>query len=230
MKLAGLLGGTSWPSTIAYYRQLNEAVSARLGERHSANLVLRSIDFHEIRTCYEGKWDEIPALLQKHMEELASYAPDCIVICNNALHKAYDGIEHKLRLPMPIIHIAKETGLHLQKTNAKRILLLGTKLVMEDKYYPDILQGYGIHAIIPDETERTAIQNMQTLIATKNSFTGDHKSWCEALLQKYSAKCDAAVLACTELPLIFGTLDNPKLRLVDPSKVQCDKTVEFMLS
>ena len=40
MKTIGLLGGMSWESTVPYYRQINEAVKARLGGLHSARIVL----------------------------------------------------------------------------------------------------------------------------------------------------------------------------------------------
>ena len=42
MKTIGLLGGTSWPSTIEYYRILNVLTQEKLGGFHSANLLLYS--------------------------------------------------------------------------------------------------------------------------------------------------------------------------------------------
>ena len=64
MKTIGLLGGMSWESTIPYYRQINEAVKARLGGLHSAKIVLYSIDFAEIeRLQHRGDWDAAGALL-----------------------------------------------------------------------------------------------------------------------------------------------------------------------
>ena len=41
MKCIGLIGGTSWPSTIEYYRLLNQLVNERLGGFHSAKLLLK---------------------------------------------------------------------------------------------------------------------------------------------------------------------------------------------
>ena len=42
MKTIGLLGGMSWESTVPYYRQINEAVKARLGGLHSARVQQRN--------------------------------------------------------------------------------------------------------------------------------------------------------------------------------------------
>ena len=45
MRRIGLLGGMSWESSIEYYRLVNEEVRERLGGLHSADCVLRSVDF-----------------------------------------------------------------------------------------------------------------------------------------------------------------------------------------
>lgn len=45
MKRIGLLGGMSWESSIEYYRFVNEEVRERLGGLHSADCLLRSLDF-----------------------------------------------------------------------------------------------------------------------------------------------------------------------------------------
>src|SRR5581483_2659924 len=48
MKRIGLLGGMSWESSAQYYRFINEATRERLGGLHSADCVLRSVDFADI--------------------------------------------------------------------------------------------------------------------------------------------------------------------------------------
>ena len=49
MKTIGLIGGTTWLSTIDYYRIINQEVNCELGDLHSAKLLLYSIDFDEVR-------------------------------------------------------------------------------------------------------------------------------------------------------------------------------------
>ena len=48
MQTIGLIGGMSWESTLPYYRLVNEATRDRLGGLHSADCLLRSVDFTEI--------------------------------------------------------------------------------------------------------------------------------------------------------------------------------------
>ena len=90
MKTIGLLGGTSWPSTPLYYRHLNEKIAAALGGHHSAKIILYSIDYHPIKSLYPDGWNEISTFLRAELKRLDDMGPDCVLICNNTLHKGYD--------------------------------------------------------------------------------------------------------------------------------------------
>lgn len=54
MRLIGVLGGTSWPSTMLPYRLLNADVQARRGGHSSARILLYSIDYRDIKSRYDG--------------------------------------------------------------------------------------------------------------------------------------------------------------------------------
>ena len=58
MKTIGIVGGIAWPSSIVYYRTINERVAYLLGDGglHSARLVLAQTDFEQIeRNQREGQ-------------------------------------------------------------------------------------------------------------------------------------------------------------------------------
>ena len=102
MKTIGLLCGASWPSSIEYYKLLNQMAQAHYGGFHSAKLILLNIDYHEIKQHYPNGWDKIPSALKKELKKLNALNPDCILICNNTLHKAYDIIKDEISLNMPL--------------------------------------------------------------------------------------------------------------------------------
>lgn len=54
MKTMGLLGGMSWESTADYQRLINEGVRRSLGGLHSAETVMRSLDFAAIVRIIAG--------------------------------------------------------------------------------------------------------------------------------------------------------------------------------
>jgi aspartate racemase len=64
MKRIGLLGGMSWESSAEYYRFVNEEVRERLGGLHSADCVMRSVDFVTIEELQRsGDWEQAGRLL-----------------------------------------------------------------------------------------------------------------------------------------------------------------------
>jgi hypothetical protein len=48
VKTIGIVGGLAWPSTVIYYRTINELVASRLGGLHCARLVLAQTDFDQV--------------------------------------------------------------------------------------------------------------------------------------------------------------------------------------
>ena len=59
MKTIGLIGGMSWQSTRVYYDLLNEAVAAARGGLHSAEILMRSVDFAGLEAAMRrGDWSE----------------------------------------------------------------------------------------------------------------------------------------------------------------------------
>jgi aspartate racemase len=227
MKTIGLLGGTSWPSTIEYYRILNEMAQARLGGHHSARLLLKSIDYHEIKSRYHAGWDKIPALLRTELESFARLAPagpQCLVICNNTLHKAYDSFAREIDLGMPLFHVVHETGVHARAQGWRRLLLLGTQFTMEDGFYHRGLQAYGMEVGTPVQADRIGIQEVQTELA-RGVMRPEFRDFFKSLVSRY-ADVDAVILGCTELPLAMAQADFA-LPLVNPTELQCRAAFEY---
>lgn len=228
MKTIGLLGGTSWPSTIEYYRILNELAQERLGGFHSASLLLRSIDYHDIKSRYYDRWAEIPALLQREIQTFAALRPDCLVICNNTLHKAFDAIAEKLALQIPVFHIVHATGRAALARNLRRLLLLGTQFTMEDGFYHRGLEQFGLRIETPIEPDRVGIQQIQSQLA-RGIVIEEFRSVLSALVERHAASVDAVVLACTELPLALRQQDCG-IPMLNPTELQCREAFAFATS
>lgn len=119
MKTIGLLGGMSWESTIPYYRLINEGIKQRLGGLHSAQVLLHSVDFHEIEECQRrGEWDKTGDILAEASLGLQRAGAEGIVLCTNTMHK-----------------VADATGRAITGAGMTRVALLGTRYTMEQDFY-----------------------------------------------------------------------------------------------
>jgi aspartate/glutamate racemase len=77
VKTIGIVGGVAWPSSIVYYRTINERVARRLGGLHCASLVLAQTDFAEVeRQQREGRWDLVGDLLAAQGNKLKAAGAD----------------------------------------------------------------------------------------------------------------------------------------------------------
>jgi aspartate racemase len=227
MKTIGLLGGTGWSSTIGYYKALNELVAKRLGGYHSAKILLKSIDYHDIMSSYGKDHEKIAVLLKQELQELISLKPDCIIICCNSLHKYYDLIKHELQTQIPVLHAVELVAQHLLSNNQRKVLLLATKFTMEDGFFAKILADKGIAVTIPNQDERNKMQKIHGELM-RNAVTVDSRSYFSALIKKHH-NLDAVVLGCTEYPLVVDDT-NSILPIIDPVYLQAMAAVDYALA
>lgn len=229
MKIIGLLGGTSWPSTPLYYTYLNDKISAELGGHHSAKIILYSIDYHSIKSLYPDGWEEIPELLGKELKLLDNMGPDLILICNNTLHKGYDILveNQDIALEAQVIHIVVESAKKAAELGSKKVLLLGTKFTMEDGFFKDRLKFFKFDVEVPNEQDRAEIQEIQSAISAGKMEEGFKTRFSE-ILSRYNQN-DAVILGCTELPLVIDS-KMTDMKIINPIHAQCDAAIKSVLA
>ena len=77
MKILGLIGGMSAESTTVYYQTLNRLVRERLGGLHSAEILLRSLDFAPIAELQaKDDWDTTGVILADAARRLEGSGAD----------------------------------------------------------------------------------------------------------------------------------------------------------
>lgn len=227
MKTIGLLGGTGWSSTITYYSLLNEKINQQLGGYHSAKVILKSIDYHDIMSNYGKNHAKIAELLHQELTELIALKPDCIIVCCNSLHKYYDIIKDSLKCPIPVFHAVDLVAQKCQKKNYKNVLLLATKFTMEDGFFADVLENFGITVLIPQQQEREQIHLIHQELMN-NKSTDEAQAYFKKLIESYPT-IDAVVIGCTEFPLVINqqTIQVP---LLNPVELQTESAVTYALS
>ena len=227
MKTIGLLGGTSWSSTIEYYKLLNKLVNKHMGGHHSAKILLKSIDYHDIMTHYGKSHDIVAQLLKQEFSALAALKPDCILICCNSLHKYYDIIKSELGDDTPpVFHAVELVAEHLKSKQQKKVLLLATQFTMEDGFFAAILEKNGIQVTIPELNDRQKIENILESVM-QNQVTTEARNYFAALTRQY-ADCESVVLGCTECPLVLDE-QNSCLPIINPIVLQATHAVAYAM-
>jgi len=216
MKTIGLLGGMSWESTAEYYRIINEEINRRMGDSHSASILMYSFDFQEIEDLqHQGAWDRMEIMLAEQARKLEQAGAALLLICTNTMHRLAPAIEKAIGIPL--LHIADATGQAIVQKQIHTVGLLGTRFTMEGDFYRKRLdERFDLNVIVPTPEEREEIHRI--IYGELVTVIGS--------LGKRGA--EGIILGCTEIPLLVKQEHSP-LPLFDTTTIHALAGVEMIL-
>ncbi len=229
MKTLGLIGGTTWVSTVDYYRLINQMVNQRLGGLNSARMLLYSVNFEEFRPpdTVEG-WENVTQRIIAIARTLEQGGAQGLVLCANTLHKIADRVQADITIP--IIHIAEATAAEIGKAKLNKVALLGTKFTMQEPFYHDKLRAQGIETLIPEQDDRLYIHDAILDEMALEIFKPETKQrFLEIIAQLQQRGAQAIVLGCTEIPILVKPADT-SAPLFDTTHIHAQAAVDFALS
>ena len=212
MKTIGILGGMSWESTAVYYRRLNELVREARGGVASADVVMHSYDFERIEKLQQTEsWDEMATILITSALNLRNAGADFLVIATNTMHLLAERIQSEAGIS--ILHIADAVAESITEAGLSSVALLGTRFTMERSFYRDRLRDQcGATVLIPDEAERNLIHQIIYTELCSGITRDESRDHVVAIINRLATTgAQAAVLGCTELPLLVRNAEVPVL-------------------
>ena len=230
MKTIGLIGGTSWYSTVDYYRYINQAINDAYGNSTNPPLILYNMNqerIHELQG--KGRWDDVARLFTEATIRLQAGGAQAILLCANTSHKVYSQIVGKTDLP--ILHIGDATGVAIRSSGLKKVGLIGTLYTMEDGFMVDWLkEHYGIESLVPGSA--TVRQELNRIIyqeLNRGIFKTESKKYVLQQIEELRKRgAQGIVLGCTELPLIIKPSDI-EIPLFDTTRLHSQMAVDFIL-
>jgi aspartate racemase len=228
LRLLGLIGGVSWESTTHYYQMLNRMARERLGGRHSARLVLWSVDFAPVAAMQEdGAWDALTEVMVDAAKRLEGAGAEALVICANTMHLMADEVAAAIK--MPLIHIADVTAAALKMRGVHRPALLATRFTMEAPFYGERLMRHGLNPIIPGDADRAELHRIIFDELVQGRFLDASRAKIVEIVRREQANgADGVILGCTE----FGMLAPPAtfdLPAVDTAEAHAEAAMDFAL-
>ena len=229
MRTLGLIGGMSAESTTVYYQTLNRLARERLGGLHSAELILRSLDFAPIAELQaRDDWDATAAILADAARGLEAAGAQAILICANTMHLNAPQVEAAVKAPL--IHIADATAQALKARGVTRALLLATRFTMEKPFYAERLATHGIETLTPGQADRDRLHAIIYDELVVGAIAEASRTVVLAMIEKgRAAGADAIVFGCTEIGLLLDPADMP-LPTVDTAVAHCEAAIDFALS
>ena len=229
MKTVGLIGGMSWESTVPYYRLINEEIKERLGGLHSAQVILYSVDFHDVeRLQHSGNWAAAGSLLAGVAQAVERAGADFLVLCTNTMHKVAPAIESAVRIPL--LHIADATAGEIKAAGISTVGLLGTRFTMEQSFYKDRLHdNHGIRVLTPGVQDREIVHRViYDELCLGRIIDHSRTEYRRVMAELVSQGAEAIILGCTEITLLVGQPDSAVPQF-DTTSIHARKAVEWAL-
>jgi len=229
MKTLGLIGGTSWVSTIDYYRYINQLANEKRGGLNYAQILLYSISFNDVKSLADaGDWENLGKLLSGIARNLENAGAEAIVLCANTIHIVAEKVEEKITIPL--IHITDATAQEILRQGLKNIALLGTKFTMDNDFYRERLARFGIETIIPNDDERDFVHWSIFEELGKDIFTAETKQKYLEIIQNLNERgAEGVIFGCTEIPMLLKPEDCP-IPSFDTTFLHAQAAVDFALA
>ena len=229
MRRIGLLGGMSWESSAEYYRLVNEAARDRLGGLHSADCLLRSVDFAPIEALQRaGRWEEAGGVLASEAAALVAAGSELLVLCTNTMHKVADTVAGAI--DVPFVHIADTTAEAVRAAGLSTVGLLATAYTMEQDFYVGRLRdAHGLEVLVPGEEDRRLVHRViydELCVGVVRDASRDEY---RRVMRELAARgAEGILLGCTEIDLLVGA-DDAAVPLFDTTFIHANRAVELAL-
>ncbi|WP_413520773.1 aspartate/glutamate racemase family protein [Psychrobacter glacincola] len=227
-KTLGIIGGMSWESTQSYYRLINEGIKAELGNLHSADLLIHSVDFELIATLQaQGRWEELGDIMLNSGKRLKAGGVDGILIATNTMHKVAEQVQAATSLPL--IHIADATANAIKQQGLTKIALLGTQFTMTEDFYKQRLIDAGLQVLIPYTDARAEVHRIIYDELCQGQLLDSSRQYYQQVIESLAKQgAEGVILGCTEIGLLIKQVDSP-IPVFDTTTIHAAVAVQFLL-
>jgi aspartate racemase len=230
VKRIGLLGGMSWESSAEYYRLLNAGTRERLGGLHSADCVLRSVDFAEIEALqHSGAWALAGERLSQEARLLEAAGSEVLLLCTNTMHKVADAIESAVGAPL--IHIADATADAVHTAGFSTVGLLATAYTMEQDFYVGRLRDrHGLDVLVPDSEGRRRVHDViynELCLGVVSDVS--RQAYRAVIADLVRRGAEGILLGCTEIGLLISAADAD-VPIFDTTVIHAQRALDVALA
>jgi aspartate racemase len=230
MNRLGLIGGTSWHSTIEYYKIINGSVNEHFGNNTNPPLLVYTINQAKVHKYQvENNWSGIADMLVEAGKRLQNAGAENLMFCANTPHKVYDQVE--AQLSVPILHIANATADRIKKSGIDKVCFLGTKYTMTEDFITQRIASNGIEVLVPKQDD--IVEELHRIIIeelTYGEITPMSKKYVLDVIQSFVDQgAKGVILGCTEFPLMINESDL-EIPIFNTTEIHAKAGVEFILN
>ncbi len=191
------------------YRTICTEAPQEMGEYAHPEVTMHTHPLSEyMQHIWAGDWEKVAQLMLSSAHKVAQAGAHFAICPDNTIHQALEFVKPKS--PIPWLHIAETVAEEAQKQGFAQLGILGTKYLMTGPVYSETLKKSGISYEIPGDNDRERIDEIIFHELVNGLFTEESRNYLnDVMLTLKKRGCDAAVLGCTEIPLVVDPNDAP---------------------
>jgi aspartate racemase len=210
--------GVSAEGAALCYRTLCVEGAELFGRHGHPEVTLHTYSLADyMRHIDAGDWHAVGDMVLSSVAHLQRSGAELVICPDNTAHQAIDLVRD--RSPLPWLHIAEEVAAVAAERRFRRVLVLGTRYLMESPVYPAKLGPRGIQHETPAREDRERINALTFDELVYGRFTEPTRAYFGGIIAEGRRRgCDSVALACTEFPLLIGEADSA-LPILDSTRL-----------
>ena len=211
----GLIGGIGPAATDYYYRRLISTF-ARTGAALELTIVHADTPTL-VGNLARNDVAAQTAIYSRLTNRFASAGAECVCVTSIAGHFCIDAFKEVSLLP--VVDMIAEVSRTIEARRLKRIGILGTRTVMETRFYGRISSA---EILPPSDPDLDDVHQAYVAMATAGFVTEDQRAVFDAAIQRLLDQCaEAIMLGGTDLALAYNEHTAP-FPLVDCAGIHAD--------
>jgi aspartate racemase len=220
----GLIGGIGPGATDFYYRRL---ISTFAGKKATLDLTIVHADTPTLLSnLARNNAIAQTAIYTRLTNRLVSAGAECVAVTSIAGHFCIE--DFKAVSPLPVVDMMAEVSHAIERRGLKRIGIIGTRTVMETRFYGRIPSA---EIVPPSGADLDDVHQAYISMATSGFVTEDQRSIFSAVSHRLLADqgVEAIMLGGTDLALAFNE-HTTEFPLVDCAGIHADAIARLAIS
>lgn len=227
-KVVGILGGMGPQATCDLFNKIISYTNAKNDQENIHLIIDNNVEIPDRTSYILGKGENPIEYMIETAVKLKNAGAEIIIMPCNTAHYFYDKLTQAVELPF--INMIEEVGKYIYERYGKcKVGLLATTGTYEGKVYETYCDKYNIEIISPNNEDKNFILNL--IYKVKAGDMNFNVQKIIEILNKFKNKgINIMILGCTELPLVFDSLDKNQfndINFVSSTDILAKRTVEI---
>jgi len=213
----GIVACSAEGAALCYVTLCTEAAD-RMGRHNHPEVSMHTHPLARYMAHIEaGNWQAVADLMLDSARRLAAIGAQVLICPDNTIHQALPLLVRDS--PRPWLHIAEEVVREAAARGYRRLGVVGTRYLMEGPVYREAAAAAGMETETPDESDRAGINRVIFDELVYGRLRPESRAYLNEMIARLKSRgCDAAVLGCTEIPLLVDPQTAP-LPVLDSTRL-----------